>query len=748
MKSKLSKALVLLLSLAMIAVQLTVPAFAAEANCKHDSKTYGTPVAETCTDYGYTPWTCDACGYKGVTMGNAPTGHSKTLVDVPAKAADCTNVGWNAYKKCGNPGCDYKVGYQEIAALGHNYVDKPGLEPTCIATGYTAYKECTRCHAEVGKTILAKANHQYKVSVAEGALCPDVSTIKYTCVLCGHFEEREVTGSNYDHTYVTVPAKAPTCTEKGNKEYRKCAVCKWTENVDGSQELPALGHKGEVTKQAVAPTCIKDGNTIEITCTVCKAVVVASEVLPKSETLHNYVPVPKKDANCTEAGYSAHEKCTICGNEKGKVVTAQLPHTEVANTRGKVLPTCTEKGYTTALCATCDKEFKVEGSEVPANGHTMTTTPAGEVKATCTTKGNTAYTYCTVCGHKEGYVELPALGHDMKSETKAATCTATGYEKQWCSRCNDRTTTKTLPIIPHTYVAFAENKVATFNEPVHAAGKKCSVCGHIDAGAITAPRLNESVQFSYEVKGSDKNSTMFDSVAVNSGYVTVKVKMTVKSEIARFYGATVALNFSNNLKLVNVSVPDATLFAKFEATPYADTKDAAGKTVVGKANADHKVVITQDMDSQAFYKTFTAEKDKNGNYATTYEFAVLTFKVDDAAAVGTQGTVTVVTGECEIARPAANPAQIADPTYTTGIANALNCDFGTNESVNIAKLGDGAVTGTLTVSDTLALNQWFNTADENAYKIIYDMDKDGDVDSDDFILLRKATVGNEEYLKF
>ena len=400
------------------------------------------------------------------------------------------------------------------------------------------------------------------------------------------------------------------------------------------------------------------------------------------------------------------------------------------------------------LMSKYDKEFKVEGSEVPAKGHTMTKTPAGEVKATCTTKGNTAYTYCTVCGHKEGYVELPALGHDMKSETKPATCTAKGYEKKYCSRCNACTTEKELEKIPHTYVAFAENKVATFNEPVHAAGKKCSVCGHIDGGSITAPRLNESVQFSYEVKGSDKNSTMFDSVAVNSGYVTVKVKMTVKSEIARFYGATVALNFSNNLKLVNVSVPDATLFAKFEATPYADTKDAAGNTVVGKANAQHKVVITQDMDSQAFYKTFTSEKDKNGNYATTYEFAVLTFKVDDAAAVGTVGDITVVTGECEIARPTATAAQTNDPTYTTGIANTLACDFGTYASVNIAKLGDGAVTGTLTVSDTLALNQWFNTADENAYKIIYDMDKDGDVDSDDFILLRKATVGNEEYLKF
>ncbi|MEE1025849.1 MAG: hypothetical protein U0L55_02415 [Acutalibacteraceae bacterium] len=744
MKSKLSKALVLLLSLAMIAVQLTVPAFAAEA-CKHDSKKYGTPVAETCTDYGYTPWTCNApgCGYKGVDMGNPPTGHSKTLEDVPAKAADCTNVGWNAYKKCGNPGCDYKEGYQEIAALGHNYVDKPGLEPTCIATGYTAYKECTRCKDTVGKTILAVANHHYTVSVEEGKYCPDVSKIKYTCVLCDDFYERDVTGSSYDHTYVTVPAKAPTCTEKGNVEYKKCAVCKWTES--GSKEIPALGHKGEVTKQAVDPTCIKDGNTIEITCTVCKAVVVASEVLPKSEKYHDLETIAAKDPSCTAPGNNEYKKCKICGYEEGKVVTAQLPHTELAGSRGKVLPTCTEKGYTTALCTTCNKEFKVEGSEVPAKGHKMTEQPA--LLATCTTKGHTAYTECSVCGHQEGKVELPALGHDMKSETKPATCTAKGYEKKYCSRCNACTTEKELEKIPHTYVAFAENKVATFNEPVHAAGKKCSVCGHIEGGAITDPRLNESVQFSYEVKGSDKNSTKFDKDAVNSGYVTVKVKMTVKSEIARFYGATVALNFSNNLKLVNVSVPDATLFAKFEATPYADTKDAAGNTVVGKANAQHKVFITQDMDSQAFYKTFTSEKDKNGNYATTYEFAVLTFKVNNDAA-DTQGVVEFDQNKCEIARREADPEQIADPTYTTGIANELDRAFVDSAAIDIVKLGDGAVTGTLTVSDTLALNQWFNTADENAYKIIYDMDKDGDVDSDDFILLRKATVGNEEYLKF
>ena len=745
MKSKLSKALVLLLSLAMIAVQLTVPAFAAE-ECKHEDskKTYGTAVAATCTDWGYKPWTC-TCGYKGADVGSAPTGHSKTLEDVPAKAADCTNVGWNAYKKCGNPGCDYKVGYQEIAALGHNYVDKAGKEPTCQEEGYTAYKECTRCKDTVGKETLAKANHHYTVSVEEGKYCPDVSKITYKCTLCPYSETRDVTGSKYDHTYVTVPAKAATCTEKGNVEYKKCAVCKWTENEDGSKETPALGHKGEVTKQAKAATCIKDGNTIEITCTVCKAVVVASEVVPKSETLHDYVTVDAKPATCTAPGHNKYQKCKICGNEIGKVVTAQLPHTEVANTRGKVLPTCTEKGYTTALCETCNLEYRVEGSEVPANGHKMTEKPA--LLATCTTKGYTAYTECSVCGHQEGKVELPALGHDMKSETKPATCTAKGYEKKYCSRCNACTTEKELEKIPHTYVAFAENKTATFTEPVHAAGKKCSVCGHIAGGAITAPRLKESVQFSYEIKGSDKNSTKFDKDAVNSGYVTVKVKMTVKSEIARFYGATVALNFSNNLKLVNVSVPDATLFAKFEATPYADTKDAAGNTVVGKANAQHKVFITQDMDSQAFYKTFTSEKDKNGNYATTYEFAVLTFKVNNDAA-DTQGVVEFDQSKCEIARREADSEQTNDPTYTTGIANELDRAFVDSAAIDIVKLGDGAVTGTLTVSDTLALNQWFNTADENAYKIIYDMDKDGDVDSDDFILLRKATVGNEEYLKF
>jgi len=89
----------------------------------------------TCTTAGVKTKTCTRCGEKE-TEAVAALGHD--TVSHEAKAATCTEGGWNAYETCSR--CDYTTKV-ETAALGHNY----GTEWKSDGTQH--WHECTVCHA-------------------------------------------------------------------------------------------------------------------------------------------------------------------------------------------------------------------------------------------------------------------------------------------------------------------------------------------------------------------------------------------------------------------------------------------------------------------------------------------------------------------------------------------------------------------------------------------------------------------------
>ena len=68
--------------------------------------------------------------------------------------------------------------------------------------------------------------------------------------------------------------------------------------------------------------------------------------------------------------------------------------------------------------------------------HVMTTVP--EREPTCDVPGHYPYMTCPACGYMSGYVEIPALQHDIiHYEGKPATCTESGYEPyDECTRCD------------------------------------------------------------------------------------------------------------------------------------------------------------------------------------------------------------------------------------------------------------------------------------------------------------------------
>ena len=195
--------------------------------------------------------------------------------------------------------------------------------------------------------------------------------------------------------------------------------------------------------------------------------------------------INKKDATCTEDGYTGDTVCAICGKEitKGEAIEAK-GHIEAID--AAVEPTCTEPGKTEGKhCSVCN-EVLIAQEVIPATGHNEETIPGKE--ATCTDTGLTDGTRCSVCGTViKAQEEIPAKGHSWNEGeiTTSPTCENAGVKTYTCTVCN-ATKTEAIDATGHTPVEVAEQP-ATCTEAGHKAGTKCSVCEAILSGMEEIP---------------------------------------------------------------------------------------------------------------------------------------------------------------------------------------------------------------------------------------------------------------------
>ena len=162
------------------------------------------------------PAVCTTCGQP---YGNTnPNNHD--LEHHEAKAATCTEVGWNAYNTCKREGCSYTT-YKEIAALNPALVHHEAQAPTCTAVGWEAYDTCSRC-SYTTKVEKQKTPHTYGETWVKGQdghwkvceVCKGRSEVKphdwkdattsapKTCTVCG-----ATTGTKLSTYYYYSPAK-------------------------------------------------------------------------------------------------------------------------------------------------------------------------------------------------------------------------------------------------------------------------------------------------------------------------------------------------------------------------------------------------------------------------------------------------------------------------------------------------------------------------------------------------------------
>lgn len=179
-----------------------------------------TVIAPTCTEKGYTTYTCASCGDSYVDNYINATGHQE--VAVSAKPATCSSTGLTEGIKCSV--CNEVLTAQAvIPKLAHTPEIIPAVPATCSSTGLTEGSKCSACGEIItAQETTAATEHTYVNVVTKATLSKDGKIVP-TCSACG--AAKTATAIAYPKT-ITLSAttftydgkvKSPKVTVKDNK---------------------------------------------------------------------------------------------------------------------------------------------------------------------------------------------------------------------------------------------------------------------------------------------------------------------------------------------------------------------------------------------------------------------------------------------------------------------------------------------------------------------------------------------------
>ncbi len=181
---------------------------------------------------GYTgDQVCTICGEilaKGETI--PATGHSYASV---VTAPTCTEGGYTTYT-CS--ACDDSYTGDAVDALGHSY-EAVVTDPTCTVDGYTTHTCATCGHAYQNAVVTAPGHSFTPWEEVIAPTCEEKGLNCRICTECSHEETEDVKALG--HSYGEwEEITAPTCTDAG-QQMRTCATC----SQEQTKTLAALGHR-------------------------------------------------------------------------------------------------------------------------------------------------------------------------------------------------------------------------------------------------------------------------------------------------------------------------------------------------------------------------------------------------------------------------------------------------------------------------------------------------------------------------
>ena len=320
------------------------------------------------------------------------------------------------------------------------------------------------------KTKATVDNNGKVTAVAEGTATITAKTTSGKTATC----TVTVTKPICKHTNkTTIAAKAATCTEKGNNEYKVCDDCGKVFKADGvtettveAEKTKALGHDFSI------PRANETQHWNE--CSRCGI----------ADTKINHVGEGDYGKDSTK-----HWKVCGCGTK-----VDEEKHKASAPVKENEKPaTCTADGShdEVVYCSVCGYKMSSTNKVDKATGHTAgEPVKENEKAATCTTEGTyDEVIYCKVCNTKISSTPktTPATGHTpgepVKENIVPATHTTKGSYNEviYCKVCNAKisTTQKEIPMIPHdvTDVAWSSDETNHWKEC--GCGTKVDVSAHI-----------------------------------------------------------------------------------------------------------------------------------------------------------------------------------------------------------------------------------------------------------------------------
>lgn len=270
----------------------------------------------TCTTAGQKTYTCTVCSATKVETLDA-LGHNFAKYD--AKAATCTEIGWNTYFTCTN--CNYTT-YKEIAALGHDKISHKAKAATCTEKGWNAYDTCSRCDYTSYKEIAA-LGHDFTSNTWQS----DAHRHWKKCSRC------KAAGKKTQHTGGTA-----TCKDR--------AVCTTCSKAYGT--LDAKHHVGGTEiRDMVEPTTKKAGHTGNSYCKGCNTKLSDGTVIPvisnlstgKKSDLAKALKDMEKFLNSHGSNYTANQKKQLIANINAiKSALKSIENTEKAVKKVEAMP--------------------------------------------------------------------------------------------------------------------------------------------------------------------------------------------------------------------------------------------------------------------------------------------------------------------------------------------------------------------------------------------------------------------------
>lgn len=454
---------------------------------KYDKKV----VAPTCTEQGYTIYTCrcedtyktdyvDSLGHKysewavlkeptedisGIKARICTRCFDKLEEIIPplnhvhnykksTKEATCTEQGYVKLEcACGDK---FNV---DLEAKGHLFGENQIIKNPTESEEGTVKNVCINCKFEK-LTTLSKLPHEHIYSEKEiPSTCTEKGYTKYTCRCGDTYNDKyiDVLQHVYGEFVVTIE---PTETTKGSQE-KKCQYC----NAVLKEEIDMLPHTHNFSPIVVEPSCTEQGYTIYICqceetynddyrdpkghkykileelfpvtcetpgivkseCEVCKHV--SNEEIPVTEAHQGILLTVVEESDCTIEGVGLYQ-CELCSAIYKDKIEINEKHTPVLVTIIKH-PTCTVAGAGKYKCEKCGIELEystIEPKHEPLLAEILK-------QPTCEVAGLGKY-ICEYCNISLGYKQL-APTHDWSELVveKQATSTSDGLGVHVCNKC-------------------------------------------------------------------------------------------------------------------------------------------------------------------------------------------------------------------------------------------------------------------------------------------------------------------------